>query len=152
MFPRDGFVPRTLPLSRLKLVFLEISAIVSSLCSASWMASLTSAEEGYPSLAHFLSLRRLRFAFSDRGTGDWSSASQTEENVPWPRLRKSLRVVSVFWPVMKVCEGDAAESDVADDTDVELDKGGEITQMGESTSAAVPAGGGVTEAGRGSSA
>jgi hypothetical protein len=53
---------------------------------------------------------------------------------------------------MKVCEGDAAESDVADDTDVELDKGGEITQMGESTSAAAPAGEGAKEAGRCSSA
>lgn len=147
MLPRDGFVPRTLPLRRLKLVFLETSAIVSS-------ASLGSAEGGYPLLARFLSSRRLRFAFSNRGTGDWSSASQTEENVPWPRLRKSLRVVSVFWPVIKVCEGDAAESDVADNTDVELDKGGEITQTGESTSAAtVPVpGGGVEETGRRSSA
>ena len=100
--------------------------------SASWIASLGGADEGHSLSARFLSSRRLRFAFSDKGTGDWSSASQTEENVPWPRLRKSLRAVSVFWPVIKVCEG---ESDVTDDTDVELDRGGEITQMGESTSA-----------------
>ena len=57
---------------------------------------------------------------------------------------------------MKVCEGDVAESDVADNTDVELDKGGEITQMGEPTSAvpdAVPVPGeGAKATGQSSSA
>lgn len=104
------------------------------------------AAEGYPRLARFLSSRRLRFALRDRGNGDWSSASQTEENVPWPRLRKSLKVVSVFWPVIYVCEGDVDESDVADDTDVELDREGAVIEMGGSTSTlsdAVPVPGGT---------